>query len=143
MPDDVSCAFHPGKRAVEVCDGTGSYICALCAVPVGDKTYSADFLNNDGLKKAGMADAFSRNLPRPDVAAWLCVFLPVLFWWTLVGGPILLIISLVYYFKHLGLMRKNSLYAKVSSDLTTYLLPVLIGLCFVGMAFIAVAVFFA
>ncbi|MEM8738436.1 MAG: hypothetical protein AAGG38_08175 [Planctomycetota bacterium] len=128
MPDDVECAFHPGKRATQVCDGTGSYICALCAVTVGEQTFSAEFLNSGGLKKLQKADAFQRTLPRPDITAWSCVLLALISSCTIIGPVLLAVVALIYYFKHVKLRRENPLYARVCSRATTVLLPILLGL---------------
>ena len=37
LPEDAVCAHHPTKQAVEVCAGTGDYICSLCAVKLEGK----------------------------------------------------------------------------------------------------------
>ncbi len=65
MSEDATCVYHPHKRAVTVCQGTGNFICALCAVEIKGKTYSVQYLESNGGKKA--ADEISnRFLPRPD-----------------------------------------------------------------------------
>lgn len=140
MPDDVTCAFHPSKQATEVCDGTGSYICSLCAVTVADKIYSTEFINNGGLKKIKKGELFERTLPRPDQAAMGYLLLILLFSWTIVGGPVLLVASVVYYFKHLRLRRENALYRRVSSRLVGVLLPIFYILCVAFLIFIVVLI---
>lgn len=37
MSEDATCVYHPQKKAVTVCQGTGNFICALCAVEVKGK----------------------------------------------------------------------------------------------------------
>lgn len=140
MPDDVTCAFHPGKRAVEACGGTGSYICALCAVPIGDKTYSADFINSGGLKELNKGDVFGRTLPRPDNVATACAVLALISGCTLVGPLIFLVVSVVYYVRHIKLKQENALYSRVTSSLTTWVLPILYVLAALAMVGFAIAV---
>jgi hypothetical protein len=140
LPDDVACAFHPNKRAVEVCEGTGSYICTLCAVPVDGKTYSAEFINSGGLKKLAGKDPFDRKLPRPDLAAISYAALILIAWWTVVGGPILLAASIFYYVKHLRLRQSDPLYARVTSPLTSIILPILYVAIVGGFAFAGLAI---
>lgn len=124
MPDDVSCAFHPGKRAETVCDGTGSYICSLCAVPVGGKTYSAEFINNGGLERLGKGDVFERTLPRPDYVAWSCLVLAILTLWTGVGPLVLVPVGGWQFARHVKLKKTSSLYAKATGRMTTALLAI-------------------
>ena len=144
LPDDVTCAAHPSKRATEICEGTGNYICALCAVPVGDKTYSADFINSGGLEKLKKGDAFERKLLRPDYAAISYAVLAVLLTF---AAPILLTASIIYYFKHLKQKRTNLLYARVTGVWSNVILPIylilasiltVIGLIFLGIALFSV-----
>ena len=64
LPEDVTCVHHPAKKAVAICAGTGDYICSLCAIELGGKTYSTQYLDGPGKKE--IATAFDRYLPRPD-----------------------------------------------------------------------------
>lgn len=77
LPEDVTCAFHPTKRATAVCEGTGSYICPLCAVEIAGATYSAEFINSGGLKDFKKHDAFNRRLKRPDYCIYTFVVLSI------------------------------------------------------------------
>ena len=65
MSEDATCVYHPQKKAVTVCQGTGNFICALCAVEVKGKTYSVQYLESNAGKKA-TDEMISRYLPRPD-----------------------------------------------------------------------------
>ncbi|CAN0446027.1 unnamed protein product, partial [Ectocarpus fasciculatus] len=114
MPEDVACAFHPNKRADTVCDGTGSYICALCAVPVGGKTYSTEFINTGGLDRLGKGDVFERTLPRPDAGALWCFVLGLLCFCTLVGPVVLMGYIAWYMVQHRKLRNSSELYARVT-----------------------------
>ncbi len=131
MPEDVTCAFHPGKKAVETCAGTGSYICSLCAVPVGDQTYSADFLNRGGLQKIGRPQAFNHTLPRPDHTAGICMLFAVLMSCFIIASPIIWALAIWQTVKHARLRGTNPLYAKVTSGGTTAWLVV--GLITTGL----------
>lgn len=113
MPDDVPCAFHPNKKAVAICAGTGSYICALCVVPIGDKTYSTEFINAGGLAEIGKADAFERTLKRPDLASCTTSVLALVLSCMMIG-PVLLPFAIWYATRHFKLLKTSSLYAKAS-----------------------------
>ncbi|MGC9260724.1 MAG: hypothetical protein ACP5I8_11715 [Phycisphaerae bacterium] len=65
MSEDATCVYHPQKKAVTVCQGTGNFICALCAVEVKGKTYSVQYLESNAGKKVA-DEIINRYLPRPD-----------------------------------------------------------------------------
>ncbi len=67
LAEDAVCAFHPDKKAVNTCAGTGNFICALCSVPLRDSTYSVQFLESSA-GKAVIGGNFDRYLNRPDRA---------------------------------------------------------------------------
>ncbi len=67
LTQDAVCAFHPDKKAVNTCAGTGNFICALCSVPLRDSTYSVQFLESSA-GKAVIGGNFDRFLNRPDRA---------------------------------------------------------------------------
>lgn len=110
LADDATCVHHPNKQAVTVCEGTGSYICALCAVEVNGKTYSADFLNRGGLKKLG--EFFDRNLPRPDRAI-VYFFVFSIFPYTAIAGPVLLILAFIRFAQYRKMLTQESLLKRV------------------------------
>ncbi len=89
LPDDATCVFHPNKKAVHTCAGTGNFICALCSVPLRDSIYSVQFLDSPP-GKAVIGGNFDRYLPRPDrlvaTLLTLCVIPPINFmmWMTAV-----------------------------------------------------------
>lgn len=138
LPDDVTCMSHPAKRATEICEGTGSYICALCAVTIGDKTYSADFINSGGLEKLKKGDIFERKLQRPDQLAVACGILALLLSTTLVGGPILLVMSGIYYFRHLKMKKQNKLYDRVTGVWVNIVLPIYLVIATIALLIIGV-----
>jgi hypothetical protein len=108
LPDDAVCAHHPGKQAVAVCQGTGDYICSLCAVELNGQTFSAQYLNQAGKEK--FSKAFSRYLPRPDRLIRNYLALSILIW------PVaFLLIPLAYvqFFKMRAQREKDPLYERL------------------------------
>ena len=108
LPDDAVCAHHPSKRAVAVCQGTGDYICSLCAVELNGQTFSAQYLNRAGKEK--FSKAFTRYLDRPDrlVSTYLTysiLLLPV----ALVMVPL----AFLQFFKMRELRGKDLLYGRL------------------------------
>ena len=107
----MTCANHPAKAATAICAGTGNYICSLCAVEVNGQVFSAEFLEAD--KSKTRSPRFDRTLERPDRYQGLLLVLSLLFlWW---ASPIVLIIVVFLFVRHLNLRKTNELYRQVSS----------------------------
>jgi len=131
LPDDATCIHHPSKQAVAICEGTGDYICSLCAIELDGKTYSAQYLDRAGKDK--LAAAFDRDLPRPDRAMGTYLagaFLLSCF------GVVLIPFAIHQFIKALRLHKTNDLYRRVRSRTSIVLgglvLFAIIGLMAVG-----------
>jgi len=120
--DDVTCIHHPSKKAVAVCDGTGDYICSLCAVTVGNQTFSADYLSKH--KQTSTLNAHNNTLPRPDRMVTLLIFLGLLTGSCTFGIGILVcfVIAIAQYNKHRKLLKTNPLYWQIITPLRSILL---------------------
>lgn len=108
LPDSATCIHHPTKMAEVVCEGTGDYICSLCAVELNGHTYSAQYLEQGGKEIA--AKAFDRYLERPDRKAQLTIGLTIFFW------PLAIVtipLAIYYYIKMFGVRKTDPLYRHV------------------------------
>lgn len=116
LPDDATCIHHPTKAAVARCEGTGSFICSLCAAEINGKIYSIQYLDSVGKDK--IEKAFDKYLERPDlkmstafIISWL--FCPLF----LVALPL----SIYWYVRMFTLRAENELYARVVGPVTLVL----------------------
>lgn len=112
LPDDAACAHHPHKRAEAICEGTGDYICALCAVELDGGIYSAQYLDKAGKDKLDK-DA-RRYVERPDRQLTYAVVLTVLFW------PLFFVtvpVSVYYFIKMARLRQHNELFRRLVGPL--------------------------
>lgn len=132
MPEDSVCVHHPNKRAEVVCTGTGDYICSLCAIEVGGKTYSAAFINRGGV--TDLAEHFDRRLPRPDRFIIVLVLLSLIPLSLAAASPYLAIAGAIpwgwalYKYAHLRrLRRENQVLRRMVGTSTVYLLPVVLA----------------
>ncbi len=126
LPEDAQCVNHPRKRAVDVCAGTGDFICDLCRVEVNGQTYSATYVDRGG--QVDLAKAFDRKLDRPDRAAALTLVLMVFpIWWAFAG--ILAVVMMMYALhktrQAYRLRREDPVYARLVSRGALHLLYVL------------------
>lgn len=128
LPDDATCANHPAKRAEAVCEGTGDYICALCAVELNGRTYSAQYLNRGG--KEVLGSAFQRRLPRPDREASMYLVLGLLFY---IFSIVLVPVGFYKCLRAFSLRKKDPLYREMVPAWRLTVLAVIGGLLVVGM----------
>lgn len=140
--EDITCVHHPNKKAEAICAGTGDYICSLCAIEVGEKTYSAAFVNRGGLKE--LEAHFDRRLPRPDRLI-VQLFLISVFPWTAIAGPFLYPWAIVKYFQFLRLRRESDLFRRVSARSNVVVIPILLiiwgGIYLIFLGFLAFGLF--
>lgn len=136
LPDHAVCTHHPTKRAVEICAGSGDYICSLCAIELEGRVYSADYVNRVGAGSLGQH--FQRHLPRPERGAMALPLLAVLpcLWWV---APILVVWAAVLCVRAIRQYRTDPLYQRVVSLPVLILAPCAIGLVCLGGLVAAVA----
>lgn len=104
--DDAACAHHPTKKAVAICRGTGSYICALCRVNLDGESYSVQYLNAGGKKL--ISESTRTALQRPDRMMLTLSVLSVIPFYFL--SPIMAPFILVYGYRMFALRRKSETY---------------------------------
>ncbi len=141
LPDDAACAHHPAKRAVDVCAGTGDYICSLCAIEVEGQTYSAQYLETGG--RETIAKAFDRYMPRPDstVALFMLLcFIPIVNGYWMLGMPIWLVLGFKKLFEAGGLRQRDPLFARLVSRASLITLGVLLSLFAIGAVLMILAI---
>ncbi len=137
--DDATCTFHPDKKATAICEGTGSYICALCAVEVRGRTFSAEYINTGG--DPTVTRQHRPALPRPDRYITLLSLAIILFW----PATVITTFFVIYGFvKHLRMLRTDSVYRDVHGPWGNAGLAILMGihtLAGIGSAFFIVSLF--
>lgn len=107
IPEDATCAHHPAKRAVAVCEGTGNYICSLCLVELDGKKYSVQYVDSHGTKALG--ETFVRRLERPDYK--MAMFIVLLL--TFIAAPVFAPFVFYYVYKMRKFRKENELFGKI------------------------------
>ncbi|WP_028314912.1 hypothetical protein [Desulfatibacillum aliphaticivorans] len=69
VDDQAGCFFHPGKKAVRVCDVCGRFICALCDLDINGDHLCPQCLETG--KKKGSIESLDLNRMRWDKLALL------------------------------------------------------------------------
>lgn len=132
LPEDATCINHPSKKAVDVCAGTGDYICSLCAVEIAGQTFSANYVNQHGQK--ALAKHFQRKMSRPDRVLRFLMVAGIILSCALVG-PIFIIASPFLWWKMMKLRKTDQLYRQVISgfDLGLTLVVVILAVALVAL----------
>lgn len=135
MPDDITCAYHPNKKATHICAGTGSYICTLCMLEIDGEIYSAEYVNQGGLEKAKKKTPYDRVLQRPDHTIGVFTFLSI-FPYCAPLFPLWIGVGIYQFVRHRRMMRENETYAHVTRPYATIfslLLLLAVGLLWLGV----------
>lgn len=126
-PEDAVCANHPGKKAVAVCSGTGDYICSLCRVQIGDKSYSVQYLDGQGKTQAGLD--FSKSMRRWDrLVVFLCLCSVLI----LMLSPAFVAGMTWALYKSVRERSQNLLYRQVAGNVFTWVVWVF-GVCLMAL----------
>lgn len=141
LPEDATCMHHPSKKATAVCAGTGDYICSLCAVDIEGQTFSAEYLNSAGNKKA--RKAFNRMLPRPDKFVYtylIFLFVPYVNFILIPFAFLWIPHGFILYRRALKMRDEDPLFARLMSRWDVVAIPLLLTLVAIGWVIGAVAI---
>ncbi len=134
LSEHATCVYHPQKRAVTVCQGTGNFICALCAVEIKGKTYSAQYLETSAGKKA-VDDIAGQFLPRPDRVVrniFWSLLIPYVNGLVLALFPVAAIYGYIQCGKIADLRRQNVLYRALVGKWRILIDTILLSLVLAG-----------
>ncbi|MEX2673735.1 MAG: hypothetical protein WD294_16665 [Phycisphaeraceae bacterium] len=121
LPEEAACIHHPAKQAVNICAGSGDYICQLCSVDLNNAIYSAQYLEAGG--KEQLSEAFDRTLPRPDRAAIVYLLCSIVFW----AAPVLIPLAFYNYYRMFRLRATSAVYREMVSTARVVLVTVAFG----------------
>lgn len=105
---EAACFDHPGKRAVASCSQCGRFVCTLCAIPQGDRTwcpscFAAKASGTPSLAGAGTVTALNLY----DSMALILPIASLVFWpLTVITGPSTVILSILRWRRPLSLVRR-------------------------------------
>lgn len=144
MSEDALCVYHPNKKATTVCQGTGNFICALCAVEVKGKSYSVQYLESKAGKKAA-EEIVSHFLPRPDRVVnniLIALFIPYADAVVFILFPLWAVYGYFQCGKMAKMRREDALYHELIGRGRIVTAAVLISVVLAGWLALAVTMFF-
>lgn len=101
--DDAACFYHEGKKAEQLCDDCGRFLCSLCTLPVGNDTLCASCLEIRRTKPSD-AHTFTSRVVRYDKLAIGLALLPLLYFpFTFVTAPATVFVAIRYWKKNVGI----------------------------------------
>ena len=142
--EDATCVYHPHKKAVTLCQGTGNFICALCAVEVKGKTYSVQYLESNAGKKAA-DEMTNRYLARPDRVVsnlFVALFIPYANAVVFILFPLWAVYGYLQCGKMAKMRREDALYHDLIGTARIVTAAVLISIVLVGWLALAAAMIF-
>jgi hypothetical protein len=96
VDDESSCFYHPGKKAVILCDGCGRFLCALCEIDLSGQ-HLCPVCIETGVKKAKLKNLKKESVYY-DVIAMAVAIIPMIFLWiSFITAPIALYIAIRYW----------------------------------------------
>lgn len=96
--DDAVCFYHEGKKAEQVCDDCGRFLCGLCVLPIGEETLCSACIEKRR-KQEGMHALKPREMRYDKFAAALAFISVILiFFWGFSLVPALASIFIAFRF---------------------------------------------
>jgi uncharacterized paraquat-inducible protein A len=93
---EASCFYHPQKQAVQVCDGCGRLLCALCSIEMGREHLCPNCISSG--RKKGRITTLEKSRTRYDsIALSLAVFGIFLSFFSLVAAPVAIYLSIRHW----------------------------------------------
>lgn len=110
--DEAGCYYHPGKKAVKVCNNCGRFLCALCNIEINEQHLCPSCLEKEKQKQQVKTLENScilyDNIALFLAAAPLLLFF-FLFWVTIITAPMAIFIAIRHWNNTCSLMRRTKL----------------------------------
>jgi hypothetical protein len=102
---EATCYDHPAKQAVADCAECGRLVCQLCAVDFQGETWCPSCIAGAGARKNQALEG-SRTLY--DSLALMVAYWPLVLWpFTIFTAPVAVFLSIAYWRKPTGLLRRS------------------------------------
>ena len=126
---EASCYYHPQKQAVQVCDGCGRLVCALCSIDLGSEHLCPNCLSA-GKRKGKITSLENVRTCYDRIALSLAILGIVFYFVSIILAPIVLYISIRHWNSPgslLGVSRRRFIIAiaLASLELLAWLILVL------------------
>ena len=103
---ELSCFYHPQKRAVITCEVCGRFLCALCDCDLHGRHFCPACLES-GPRKGRIQNLENERTLYDGIALSLAIFPLVLFYFTLLTAPMALYVSIRFWRAPLSIVRRS------------------------------------
>lgn len=93
---EAGCFFHPGKRAVVACGMCGRFLCALCDIPLAGQRLCPTCVEL-GRSQGRLTELITHRTLYDQIALSLSIIPLLIFWLTIVTGPIALYVAVRHW----------------------------------------------
>jgi hypothetical protein len=108
LPDEATCFFHAGKRAVQTCGACGRFVCALCDLEIDGEHLCPTCLSEG--RRLGALRKLEQNRVLFDSIALAFAVLPILIWpFTCLTAPASLYVVIRYWKSPPGVLPRTKI----------------------------------
>lgn len=102
---EAACFYHEGKKAEQLCDDCGRFLCSLCTLPIGQDTLCASCLEIRRKNETG-DHRFKSRVVRFDKLAIGLSLIPLIIYFplTCITAPASLFVAIRYWKENVGLV---------------------------------------
>jgi hypothetical protein len=93
---EASCFYHPQKQAVQVCDGCGRMMCALCSVDLGDRHLCPTCIAS-GRKKGKLTTLEDSRMRYDNIALAMAIIGVLVYYLSVFLAPATIYTSIRYW----------------------------------------------
>ena len=106
VDSEAGCFYHPAKRAANVCENCGRFLCALCEITIGERRLCPACVQSDSGNLA-VANV-KRSVVRYDNIALALALGPLIFWPTTVLTAPTTLFAVIYFWRRpLGIIPRS------------------------------------
>ena len=96
LPDESSCFYHPGRRAIVVCGQCGRFLCSLCDIELGEQRLCPGCIKS-GRRKGTLAHLDRQRMRHDRLILALAVYPMLLFYFTIITAPVVLMLTFWFW----------------------------------------------
>jgi len=110
--DEAGCYYHPGKKAVIICDNCGRFLCSLCDIELNSRHLCPSCVEKG--KQRQKIKTLETSCILYDSIALSVAFVPLLFfiflfWATVITAPMAIFIAMRYWNSSCSVLRRTKL----------------------------------
>lgn len=99
LSEDGSCFYHDDKKAEVTCHQCGRFLCALCDIEISENKHICSSCVHSGISKKKDDSLEKERILYGDIAVSVAILPMIIFYFTLITGPLAIFIAIKYWKK--------------------------------------------